>query len=143
MYIDGQQLFSDSQALTATAVSTNIIDLGADRDIGIGDPLAIVVVVKVALDRVTGDETYTVTVQADDNASFTSAITVVGPVSLLAYTAGTKFIINLPPDKLTERYIRLNYTLGGTTPTGTITAFLTKLNMIQVDNVYNDAITIA
>lgn len=142
MYIDAQQLFSDSQALVATAVSTNIIDFSQDRDIGIGKALAIVIVVKVALDRTTGDETYAVTVQTDDNAGFASPATLVGPVSLLTYAAGTKFVIPIPPDKATERYMRLNYTLGGTTPLGTLTAFLTSLDMIQNENVYNDAINI-
>ena len=143
MYIDAQQLFSDSQALVATAVSTNVIDLGSDRDIGIGEPLAVVVVVKVAADRTTGDETYTVTVQADDNVGFATPSTVAGPVSLLIYPAGTKLVIPLPPDKTTERFLRLNYTLGGTTPTVTLSAFLTRMNMIQAENYYNDAITIS
>lgn len=144
MIIDAQLLFSDAQALTGTAVSTNIIDLGSDRNIGIGEPLAVVIVVDVALDRTTADETYAVTIQADDNSGFSSAATVSGPTSLLTYAVGTRFVIALGPDTLTERYIRLNYTLGGTTPLGTITAFLTPLKMAAIsENVYYaDAITI-
>lgn len=144
MIIDAQQLYSDAQALTATAVSTNLIDHGIDRNIGIGEPLAVVVIVDVALDRTTGDETYTVTLQTDDNAAFSSATTVAGPVSMTTYAAGTKFVIAVPPDTVTERFTRLNYTLGGTTPTGTVTAFLQPLRMVGVgENVYYaDAITI-
>lgn len=144
MIIDAQLLFSDSQALTATAVSTNVIDLSSDRNVGIGKPLAIVIVVDVALDRTTGDETYAVTLQTDDNAAFSSAATVTGPVSLLQYTVGSRFVIAIPPNIDTERYLRLNYTLGGTTPTGTLTAFIQPLDMIGVgENVYYaDAITI-
>lgn len=142
MYLDAQLLYSDAQALVATAVSTNIVDHGADRNLGIGEPLAIVVIVDVALDRTTGDETYAVTLQTDDNAAFSSATTVTGPVSLLTYAAGTKFIIPVPPDTLMERFSRLNYTLGGITPTGTVTAFMIPLSMIQNDVHYADAITI-
>lgn len=144
MIIDAQLLFSDAQALTATAVSTNIIDLGADRNIGQGEPMAVVVCIDVAADRTTGDETYTVTLQTDDNAAFSSASSVGGAYSILVYPAGTRFVIPLPAGTETERFVRLNYTLGGTTPTITVTAFLQPLAMASVgENVYYaDAITI-
>lgn len=142
MFLDSLQLYSDAQALTATAVSTNVIDHKQDRNLGIGEPLVVVVVVDVALDRTTGDETYSVTLQTDDNEAFGSPTTVV-TLSLLTYTAGTKFVIFVPADLLTERYTRLNYTLGGTTPTGTVTAFLTLASMVQNNVVYADAITVS
>lgn len=146
MIIDAQHLFSDAQALTATAVSTNLLDLKADRNIGLGEPVAVVVDVDVALDGTTGDETYTVTVQADDNSSFSSATTVTGPVTMTrGAAAGTRYVIPIAPDTLTERYIRLSYTLGGTTPTATVTAYLQPVNMIGAGGssvYYADAITI-
>jgi hypothetical protein len=144
MIIDAQLLFSDAQALTATAVSTNLLDLGADRNIGIGEPMAIVVCFDVAADRTTGDETYAVTVQADDNSSFSSAATVTGPFSMLTYAIGTKFVIPLGMDTLTERYLRLSYTLGGTTPSVTVTAFLQPMHMVSAGETvfYADAINI-
>ncbi len=143
MIIDAQLLYSDAQALTATAASTNLIDHGQDRNIGQGEPLAVVVVVDVALDRTTADETYSVTIQTDDNAAFSSATTV-ATHSLTTYAAGSKFVIAIPPDTITERFTRLSYTLGGTTPTGTVTAFMQPLRMVGVgENVYYaDAITI-
>ena len=58
MILDSLLKFSDAQALTATADSTNVIDLSNDRDIGIGEPMALVVTVGVAADFTTGDETY-------------------------------------------------------------------------------------
>jgi hypothetical protein len=143
MYVDAQLMYSDAQALTATAVSTNIVDHGADRDMGTGEPLAVVVLVDVALDGTTGDETYAVQVQTDDNSSFSSASSVGGSVSLTrGAAAGTKYVIPLPADTAIERYTRLNYTLGGTSPTGTVTAYLTPMSMIQGSNLYADAITI-
>jgi len=42
----------------------------------------------------------------------------------------------LPADGSADRYLRLNYTLGGTTPSGTLTAFLVPANMVQNDVVY-------
>lgn len=144
MIIDAQHLFSDAQALSATGASTNIIDLGSDRNIGLGEPMAVVVTIDVAADRTTGDETYTVQLQTDDNAAFSSAANVGGAYSILQYTAGSRFVIPLPIGTETERYLRLNYTLGGTTPSITVTAFLTPLRMVGAgENVYYaDAITI-
>ena len=49
MYVDAQLLFSDAQAVTAAAASTNSIDLGAVRDIGTGEELYVVCVCDVAM----------------------------------------------------------------------------------------------
>lgn len=143
MFIDAQQLFSDAQALTATAVSTNVIDLGADRNIGIGNPMAVVVQIDVALDGTTTDETYVVTVQSGSTATPTAVIA----TRTITYTegvAGARFVIPLPADASADRYLRVNYTLGGTTPTGTVTTFLMPMNMIDSGNIkYADNITIS
>jgi hypothetical protein len=143
MYIDSQHLFSDAQALTATAASTNLIDLGADRNIGIGEPIAVVLTVDVAAGGTS--PTLAVAVQADDNSSFSSAATVVSSATLTGsqMTAGAQFVIPIPADLLTERYIRLNYTVGGTSPTVTVTSFLQPQNMIQNYVSYADGITIS
>lgn len=120
--IDAQQLFSDAQALTVTAVSTNLIDHGGDRNIGIGAGLGILLTVDVAA---AGGGTLTVVVQSDDNAAFSSAGTVATTAALAAaaLTLGARVIIPIPPDTATERYMRLNYILA--TMTGiTVTAVL-------------------
>lgn len=131
MILDAQNQFSDSQALTASAASTNIIDLGADRNIGIGEPMSVIVNVEVALDDTTGDETYAIAVQADDNSSFSSAIEVAAAsVVTRGDAAGTQYVIPLPADYATEQYLRVYFTLGGTTPTGTVSAYLQPSSMI-------------
>lgn len=141
MILDAQHIFSDEQALTATAVSTNVIDLGVDRNIGIGEPMAVVIVVDVALDDTTGDETYVATLQSGSTATPTD---VIASVTLAAgAAAGTKYVLPIPADESADRYLRVNYTLGGTTPTGTVTAFLQPVKMIQNNVVYADAITIS
>lgn len=123
MLIDSRLEFSDEQALTATAASTNVIDLGSDVDVGPGRPLFVVVQVDVAADDTTGDETYVAALQTDDNASFSSA-TQIGSVTIAAgAAAGTRYVLGFP--YANERYVRLNYTLGGTTPTATLSAWLT------------------
>lgn len=144
MIIDAENRYSSAQSVAATAVSTNIIDHLADRNIGIGEPLVVVIVVTTALDGTTGDETYSAQLQADDNSGFSSATSVGGAVSLTrGSVAGTKFYIPVPPDTLTERYSRINYTMGGTTPTGNVTAWLTLASMVQNTFDYADAITIS
>jgi len=131
MFIDSQNQFSDAQALTATAVSTNVIDLGSDRNLGIGEPMAVVYTIDVALDGTTGDETYVATVQSGSTATPTTVIATT--TMTRGDAAGTKYVAFLPADTTVGRYLRLNYTLGGTTPTGTITAELMPANMIQND----------
>ena len=141
MFIDAQNLFSDSQALTATAASTNLIDLGVDRDIGVGEPLAVVLTVEVAADATTGNETYQVDVETDDNSSFSSASVIARRIPTAAELAlGTVMTIPLP--NTNERYIRLNYTLGGTTPTVTLSAHLAPLSMVQNNRTYADGFNI-
>jgi hypothetical protein len=143
MFLDDQNLYSDAQALTATAASTDLIDHGADRNLGIGEPMVVEILLDVAADNTTTDETYSVALQTDDNASFSSATTV-GSVTIVAgAVAGTRYHIPLPPNSVLERYSRLNYTLGGTTPTVTVTAALLPYSFVQNNVVYADGITIS
>lgn len=141
-YVDAQLLFSDAQALTVTAVSTNIIDLGADRNIGIGEPMVVEIQVDVAA---AGGGTLTITLQTDDNAAFGSPTTVVASAAIAAavLVAGNVQYLPLPQDLITERFLRLNYTLA--TMTGiTLTSFLTPTRMVLTPIAhYADNITIS
>lgn len=137
MILDSQNLFSDAQALTASGASTNLIDLGADGNIGIGESMAIVVVVDVAADGTTTDETYVFDIQTDDNTAFSSAATITSrSIGYATLTAGSKHILSIPPDTRMERYVRVYATLGGTTPSITFTAWLTPVSLIQNDGVF-------
>lgn len=141
MYVDAQNLFSNAQALTATAVSTNVVDLGADVDVGVGEPMAVVLVVDVAADFTTGNETYQIDVETDDADTFGSAVVLARRIPTAAMlTKGAVMVIPLPNDN--ERYLRLNYTLGGTTPTLTISAHLAPMSMIQNNKAYADGFSI-
>ena len=142
MILDSYNQFSDAQALTATAASTNSIDLGVDN-VGIGEPLAVLISLDVAADDADADETYSVALETDDNDSFSSA-TVIGSRTIPAGSAaGSKFVISVPADSSAERYVRLNYTLGGTTPSVTVTAFLQPQNMLDNYEKYPNAYTIS
>jgi hypothetical protein len=143
MLLDAQLQFSAAQALTATAVSTNVIDLGAVRQIGVGEPLSILVCVIVAADFTTANETYQIDIQTDDNSAFSSATTLSSTILTAAQlTLGAVRAIAVPRYNM-ERYLRLNYTLGGTTPTVTLSTWLQPTGMIsELPTQYADAITI-
>ena len=143
MIIDGQLLFSNAQALTATAVSTNVIDMGSDGNLGIGEPMVVRLNLDVAADDGDADETYVVALQTDDNVGFASATEIGSATITRGDAAGSVYLIHVPATTSGEQFFRLNYTLGGTTPSATVTAFLTASNMIQNDVVYADNITIS
>lgn len=135
MYIDSRLEFSDAQALTATAASTNVIDLSSDRDIGSGQPLWLVVQFDVALAGTT--PTFQAALQTDDNAAFSSATTLISGEQLSSAAAGTRQVLAIP--FANEQFLRVNYTLGGTTPTATVSAWLTSEEPVK-HAAYPDAI---
>lgn len=127
MILDDTVLFSDSQDLSQVAgayASTNVIDLGADRDIGLGNPVRILVQVDETFASA-GAATLNIDLETDDNSSFSSATTIAttGAVAKATLVQGYKFAeISFVP-RANERYLRLNYTIGtATTTAGTVTA---------------------
>lgn len=144
MLLDAQLLFSDAQAVTADATSTNVLDLGASRNLFDGEPLAVVIVVDVAADGTTTDETYEFEIHTDDNSSLSSSTQILAhAIGYAALTAGSKHILPIPVGASLERYLGLKYDVGGTSPSITVTAFLQPLSMIQKDKSYADNITIS
>ena len=129
MILDNQTLFSDQQAITVTTVSTNTIDLGpinADvvRDVGNGKPVPIVILVTENF-AAAGAAVLTVTLQSDDNSSFTSPKTVstVPGAAVADLRAGKAITMDYLPRGTNERYLRLNYTVvTGPMTAGRITA---------------------
>lgn len=132
--MDRTLLFSDRQAITASAASTNVVDLGETgtvygassamvRDIGNGEPIPLTIAVTEGFNNLTS---LTIAIQVDDNAGFTSARTVQASQAILLADLGAGDDIALPayiPRGVNERYMRLYYTVAGTAPTlGKITA---------------------
>jgi hypothetical protein len=131
MIIDALLLLSDAQALTATAYSTNTIDLGAvtpKREVGIGEPLALAITVDVAADVANADETYAFAFVQSANANLSSdddlAYLAIARATLVA---GYKFALAIPAGLITKQYIGAQYTLGGTTPSITVTASIIQI----------------
>ena len=133
MFLDAQNLFSDAQAITASAGSTNIIDLGiftttsgtaAERRIGTGENLYIFSLLDVAMTDAGSDSTVTVTLESDDDAAFPSATTRQTLFTFAAVSAaGTIAFARIQPEILTEQFIRLFYTVaGGNLTTGSFTS---------------------
>lgn len=121
-YVDSQTLLDDAHAYSASAVSTNTYDTkSATNDIGVGEPLVVEISVDVAADATTGDETYAFNVISSASANLGSP-TVLNTITIARATlvAGYKFYMGIPAK--TQRYLGLSTTLGGTTPTITITA---------------------
>lgn len=140
MIQDATTLFSNAQAITATAASTNIIDLGATgtvygaaaaitRDIGKGADIPLKCTVVETFNNLTS---LTISVETDDNAGFSSPATVfVSPTYVLAdlATGARNLLPESVPIGTNERYVRLKYTVVGTAPTlGKITAGITMGN---------------
>ncbi len=123
MLIDSRLEFSVAQALTATAVSTNVVDLGQERKIGPGRSMWVVVAPVVAADDASGNETYQIDVQTDTVENFASPTVIASVTPSADLAAGSRVVIGVPYTN--QRYLRLNYTLGGTTPSVTVTSFLT------------------
>lgn len=150
MYTDAQTLFSDAQALTATGVGTNVIDLSLDRSIGNGEPLAVMFTVDVAADQTTGDEDYTFEIEYASDAAQTTGRQLMGRRVFQSGTptapaqdadllvAGFNFFIPIPPTDLSEseRYFGVRYTLAGTTPSITVTTQLLPMSMVDAYNDY-------
>jgi len=146
MVLDIFERFSASQALTATAVATNVKDLSSDRSIGNGEPMCVYFNVEVAADQTTGDEDYTFDVEYASDAAQTTARKLIGRRIFESGTptapaedadllvAGFAFAIPIPPTGLSEseRYLGVRYTLAGTTPTITVSAYLMPLKMVDV-----------
>lgn len=122
--LDRENRYSDAQAVTDSAVSTDVIDHESDRDLGIGEPLAVLINTDVVADDGDGNETYDVDLETDALVAFGSPV-VIGTVNIPRGTvAGTQFVIPVPPDETFERFSRLNIRTGGATPSVTLTAHL-------------------
>jgi hypothetical protein len=145
MYIDANLLFSDAQAVTAAAASTNYLDLGlASRDVGTGEDLYLVCVCDVAMTDSGSDSTLDVILYGDSTTTFTPDASQTLFQFPAASAAGTTKIAKLDPGSapLQYRYVELYYSPNNRNlSTGSFTAFIT--NNVQKYQSFADGITIS
>ncbi|HSV75179.1 MAG TPA: hypothetical protein VLH79_15580 [Chthonomonadales bacterium] len=135
MILDKFLEFSDAQAVTATAISTNVVDLyplggNASRDIGNGENIYLIVRTLAAATDVGSDATLTVTLESS-NAEALSASTVHFSTGALAFAtfspAGTELARFKLPGGNYLRYLGVRYTVAnGPLTGGTFDAFIVK-----------------
>jgi len=128
MILDSTLLLSDDQAITVTANSTNIIDLGNDdalvqalNEKG-GEHLKFFAQVTTAF---AGGTSVALKLTTDDSSTFASETTIYesAAVATASLVAGYQFKLPaLPP--INEQYLRATYTVVGTHTAGNITAGL-------------------
>lgn len=134
MYVDKFAEFSDSQAVTATAISTNVMDLNpafklntTGVDIGTGQDVYLIVQVDVAA-AAAGAATVVVTLESSAAAGLTSSNVHLTSktLALTDMTAGkTLMAVKLPTDTYL-RFLGVRYTVAtGPLTAGSFSAFLT------------------
>lgn len=131
MILSKEHLFSDGQVVTSDAASTNVIDLGApgtplgapvavSRDLGKGRPIPIVI--QLDADGGGTNPTLDVDLEVDTVENFASPKVVASAQQIAGGSAGDRVTIFYLPEGTDQRYMRLSYNTGGTTPSYTITA---------------------
>ena len=125
MLFDSQSIFSENQAIAATTVSQNIINMG-EGEAAFGTPKPLVIQVNEDFNNLTS---LTVDVETASDEDFSSPTVLQSSTALLAdLKTGFSFPITVLP-KGNKSYMRLKYTVTGTAPTtGKITAGITAAN---------------
>lgn len=156
-YIDSQLEFSDAQALTTTAISTNVVDLASLRkggtavasdisanvrqDYGNGnEDNWIVCTVNTAL---TGGTSLAVTLETADDAALSTNATVLASSGVVATASLTKGAVLLNvrfPSASYRRYIGLRYTIVGTYGAGSVDGYVAVDP--QANRIYKSAFTV-
>jgi len=132
MSFDKQALFSEAQAITVTAVSTNFLNLGVPktppgspaplkRDIGGGNNVPLTINVDADFAGLTS-LTATIEVAVDDAFTAPKVAGSTGPIPLASLVRNAKLPLNMVPFGADMQYMRLNYTVVGTATAGTVTA---------------------
>ena len=142
MITSAQLLFSNAQAITATALSTNVVDLGIagtpydaaaplNNDKGKGTPVPILIQVVEDFNTLTS---LSVTIEVSPNSDM-SASTVLATESVLLadLVAGKQTFTQVLPNGADQRYLAVRYTVVGTAPTlGQVTAGISMGNQTNV-----------
>lgn len=122
MIFDSQTMFSDAQALTATAASTNRLDFGASARLGAGKP----VYLYLKVDATGGSSpTIAVSLRGDTDSTAGSETVLLEIIDAETLSPDPSYYAIPLPVFQKFRYYDVYYTLTGTSPTYTVTAGLT------------------
>lgn len=135
MLLDNQAIFSDAQAVTANAASTNVIKMANTdglTEVSFGTPIPLLIQV---VEDFAGLTSVKIGIQTSADESFSSPKTLVetDAIPLASLKSGYKFPINFVP-KGNLGYMRTYYTVVGTGTAGKITAGI----IAGHDNSYQD-----
>lgn len=125
MNIDRNLVFSEDQALVATADSTNTVDTG-NVTMGSGGPWYVVAIVTEDFATSTS---YEIEVQdsADDSSFAALTVPITTEAVIIATLVAGYVALKQPLPTSVRRYVKLVYTeVGSTNTAGEITAFLTQ-----------------
>jgi Tfp pilus assembly protein FimT len=136
MILDTQEVFSDAQAVTATAISSNVLDLNpvagpnAIQDVGNGEPTWLVVSTQTAATDSGSDATLTVTLESDTDPALATTPVVHYSSGALAFATfspvNTRFVAIRLPSANYQRYLGVRFTVAsGPLTAGKFDAFLT------------------
>lgn len=153
MYVDKMLEFSDAQAVTATAISTNVYDLFSEDvggssnitpntrlDVGLGEDVWLVVNTQTSATDAGSDATLTVTFETADDTALSTNAQVVYSSQTYAFasfaTAGTNLVRIKIPSFAYRRYIGVRYTVAsGPLTAGNFDAFLT-IGAVDANRIY-------
>jgi len=130
MIHDDLNRFNDAQVIGATAVSTDVIDLVADGNLGIGEPMSVMFIIDSSAKVSVADETYDLEVETSVDEAFTTPISLAKRTFTNAQAAAEllanvdAIILPLAQDERCEQFLRTKITTGGTSPAITYTSIL-------------------
>lgn len=133
MIIDKKMEFSNKQAVSANALSENVVAIAgsasspnATVDLGAGEPLWLMV--KLAAGAVSGTGTLAVSLESADNSAMTGAKVMCssGDVDVSKLKSGELlYAVQLPLGQY-QRYLAVRYKVTGTLTGAKVNAFMTK-----------------
>jgi hypothetical protein len=124
MIIDRILQFSDDQAVTSSAASTDYQDLGAaNLDLPQGTPLWLWIILTAAFD--TSANTLTIDLRNDGNTPPTTKVKEVLPATATSALLTPAILVRESLPILNGRYVNLYYTCSAGLTSGTLTAFVT------------------